>query len=129
MSNNVVHFAIHVDDLQRASRFYGSVFGWRFRSLGPPDADFCQVQTGTAEDSGILGAIQHRRYNVAPKEMIGYECTIGVADVDATAAAVEANGGKMVMPKTLIPGVGWLIKFLDTEGNLACAIRFDENAK
>jgi uncharacterized protein len=33
------------------------------------------------------------------------------------------------MPKTAIPGVGWLIKFLDTEGNLACAVHFDESAK
>ena len=33
------------------------------------------------------------------------------------------------MPRTAIPGVGCLIKFRDTEGNLACAIRFDEDAK
>ena len=31
--------------------------------------------------------------------------------------------------KTAIPGVGWLIKFLDTEGNLACAVKFDTSAK
>jgi len=127
MPNNVVHFAIHADDPQRARRFYESVFGWRFLAFGPPD--FYQIKTGTEADPGILGAVQHRRYNVAGREMIGYECSISVADVDATAAAVEASGDKVAMPKTAIPGVGWLIKFLDTEGNLACAIRFDANAK
>jgi len=130
MPNNVVHFAIHADDLERARRFYRSVFGWQFQAWGSPDlSSFCLVKNEAGEDPGIKGAMQHRRYNAAPKEMIGYECSIAVADVDTTAAAVEAHGGKVVMPKCAIPGVGWLIKFLDTEGNLACAIRFDENAK
>ncbi len=129
MANKVAHFAIHADDLERARRFYGSVFGWSFQSWGPPNADFCLIKTETGEDPGVKGAMQHRRYNVAPKELIGYECSIAVADVDATAAAIEAHGGKVVMPKCAIPGVGWLIKFLDTEGNLACAVRFDEHAK
>jgi len=61
--------------------------------------------------------------------VIGFECTIAVDDVDATAAAVVSSGGTIVMPKAAIPGVGWLIKFLDTEGNLACACRFDPNAR
>jgi predicted enzyme related to lactoylglutathione lyase len=52
-----------------------------------------------------------------------------VNDVDITAQKVEAAGGKILMPKTAIPGVGWLIKFQDTEGNLACAINFDASAK
>ena len=127
MPNNVVHFAIHGDDLQRARHFYETVFGWQFQPYGPPD--FFQIATGSKEDPGIRGALQSRRYSVVGKEVVGYECTISVSDVDATAAAVEAQGGKVVMPKAAIPGVGWLIKFLDPEGNLACALRFDENAK
>ncbi len=127
MPNNVVHFAVHANDLERARRFYEGVFGWRFRPFGPPD--FFQIATGTQEDPGIIGALQHRRYSVAGKEVIGYECTISVSDLDAAAAAVEAQGGKVVMSKTVILGVGWLIKFLDTEGNLACAIHFDDKAR
>jgi len=126
MPNNVAHFAIHADDLSRARRFYEVVFAWRFHPYGPPD--FFQITTGTREAPGIKGAMQSRRYSVVEKEVIGYECTVVVADVDATAAAVEAQGGKVLMPKTVIPGVGWLIKFLDTEGNLVCALRPDEKA-
>jgi hypothetical protein len=33
------------------------------------------------------------------------------------------------LPRTVIPGVGWLIKFVDTAGNLTCAIRFDADGK
>jgi len=52
-----------------------------------------------------------------------------VEDVDAVARAVEANGGKIAMPKTAIPSVGWVVKFLDTEGNLACAVQYDPSAR
>ena len=46
--------------------------------------------------------------------------TYVVADIDATAAAVMANGGKIIMPRCEIPTVGWLIKVQDPEGNAVC---------
>ncbi|NHE55963.1 VOC family protein [Cyclobacterium plantarum] len=33
------------------------------------------------------------------------------------------------MPKTAIPNVGWIAKFLDTEGNLICAMQYDDSAE
>ena len=36
--------------------------------------------------------------------------------VDEYAGKVEANGGKVVVPKMAIPGVGWLVYCQDTEG-------------
>ena len=124
MPNNIVHFAVHADDVERAKGFYGSVFGWQFEDWGPPE--FYRVRTGTEEDPGVRGALQKRRGQSADQPpMIGYECTIGVEDLDATAAAVEKHGGKVVMSKFQIPGVGWLIFFRDTEDNVVGAIRFD----
>jgi uncharacterized protein len=61
--------------------------------------------------------------------MFGYECTISVANVDETAAAIETNGGQVILPKTCINGVGWIIQFLDTEGNVVCAMQYDEKAE
>ncbi len=128
--NNVVHFAVHADDLERARGFYQGVFGWRFQGFGSLDlSSFCKIKNSAGQGPGIHGAMQHRRFNTLSEPVLGYECTIEVADLEATAAAVEANGGKIVMSKTAIPGVGWLIKFTDTEGNLACAIHFEANAK
>jgi len=49
--------------------------------------------------------------------------------VDAVAAAVLANGGTIVMPRTLIPTVGHLIFFRDPEGNVAGAMQFDPHAQ
>ena len=78
-------------------RFYENVFGWKFQPWGPPG--FFLIATGDKDDPGIQGALQ-QRHEVVPGEHInGYECTISVADIDAAAAAVTANGGKVVLPK------------------------------
>jgi predicted enzyme related to lactoylglutathione lyase len=38
--------------------------------------------------------------------MVGFECTISVADIDAAIRAIEVNGGRMAAPKFHIPTVG-----------------------
>lgn len=124
MPNNLKHFAVHAGDVNRAKGFYESVFGWRFTPWGPPN--FFLIKTGTDDDAGVGGALQGRREIVPGKPMFGFECTIGVASIDDTIAAVEANGGKIVMPKFHIPTVGILIFFEDTEGNVVGAMQYEE---
>ena len=43
-ANNVCHFAVHADDVERARVFYENVFGWRFEEWGPPE--FYLIKTG-----------------------------------------------------------------------------------
>jgi predicted enzyme related to lactoylglutathione lyase len=126
-SYNVSHFDVHADNLPRARSFYENVFEWKFNAWGPPD--FFLIATGKEDDPGIHGALTKRREVAEDKPMFGYECTISVANVDETAAAIEANGGKVTMPKMCINGVGWIIQFLDTEGNIVCAMQYDEKAE
>jgi predicted enzyme related to lactoylglutathione lyase len=127
MPNNIQHFSINADDLARARRFYEKVFGWKFQPWGPPD--FLLIQTGTKKEPGIQGSLQGRRELVKGQKMTGYECTISVADVDAIAKAVAASGGKVIMPKVAIGGVGRLIYFQDPEGNAVGAMQYDEAAE
>lgn len=126
MTDKLSHFAIHAEDVGRAKKFYGAVFDWDFRSYPGAD-DFCQI-VGRDGNPQPMGAIQSRKYNALEKDLYGFECTIVVADVDATARAVEAAGGTILMKKTAIPRVGWIIKFRDPEGNLACAMTPDHTA-
>ena len=123
---NLAHFSINADDVPRARRFYERVFGWRFTPWGPPN--FLLVTTGPADDPGVAGSLQGRRELVKGERMPGYECTIAVADVDATAAAVVANGGQILLARSTIPTVGHLIFFRDTEGNVAGAMQYDPAA-
>lgn len=120
--NGIAHFAVNADDVPAARRFYETVFGWRFAAFGPPD--FYRIET----PGGPNGALQKRRELLDGQPMIGFECTIEVADVDATAQAVLDAGGQMIMNKTTIVGVGDLIFFTDPAGNVAGAIQFDSEA-
>src|SRR5258707_1638800 len=109
MPNNISAFAIHGDDLARARLFYEQVFGWRFESGGPPD--FYLITTGDETNPGVLGLMHKRREPVSGTGMIGYECTIGVEDIDQIIRAIEANGGKIAMSKFHIPTVGTGVYF------------------
>ncbi len=120
MINRPTHFAIYTDDISRAQNFYGNVFGWEFNSYGPPD--FLQIK---ADGKDLIGALQGRNYSPISDKVIGFECTIAVTDIDAIEELIKDNGGRVVLPKTEIPRVGWIIKFLDTEGNLVCAMQYN----
>lgn len=119
---NVRHFAINADDVARARRFYETVFGWRFEAWGPPG--FFMIATGD-ESPGPRGSLQTRRELAPGKRMLGFECTIAVDDVDRAAASIVASGGRILMEKASIPGVGDLIWFEDPEGNVAGAMQYE----
>jgi len=127
MPNHVKNFSINADEVARAKTFYARTFGWQFTPWGPPE--FYVIQTGRDSDRGLHGTL-HRREEIAEgKPMFGFECTLGVESIDDTIAAVEANGGKIVMPKFEIPAVGTLMFFEDTEGNIVGAMQYDPNYK
>ena len=126
MKNRLIHFSIHIEDLERAKGFYRNVFNWGFRAYGP--SDFTQITDEDSDNGELIGALQSRTYSPVKGHVLGFECTIGVENVDEIIVKVEQSGGKVVMPKTAIPHVGWIAKFLDTEGNLVCAMESDPNA-
>jgi hypothetical protein len=127
MGNKLTHFAIHIDDMDRAKRFYEDVFDWGFASYGA--TDFLQIKSDRTENGELIGALQSRNYSPVADKIIGLECTIGVSNLDETTDKVKNNGGQILMPKTAIPWVGWIVKFLDTEGNLVCAMQGDPDAR
>ena len=124
MKNNLAHFAIYIDNMNRAKDFYNNLFGWSFNSYGPED--FLQIKNGSDENAPLIGALQDRKYSPIDGKINGFECSISVKDIDQIIAKIETNNGKIVMPKTEIPYVGWLVKFLDTEGNIVCAVQYFE---
>ena len=121
--SRVVHFEIHADDTDRASKFYSDVFDWKFQKWDGP-MDYWLVQTGEESEPGINGGLMKRRdpagrvYN-----------TIGVHDLAAQIDKVTAAGGQIVVPTMAVPGVGWLAYFKDTEGNIFGMMQPDSDAK
>lgn len=125
--SRVIHFEIHAENPERAIAFYQSSFGWHFQKWDSP-VEYWTIKTGPDNEPGINGGLIRRRGELDGKAITAYVCTIDVEDLDKTISAVEKNGGAVVHAKMTIPGVGWLIFFKDTEGNIFGAMQADKNA-
>ena len=123
MSNALAHFSINADNIDRARAFYERVFGWKFAAWGPPG--FYQIE-GCGQ---VMGALQGRRELKTGTRTIGFECTISVPSIDAVEKSVKAGGGKVVLARSVIVGVGTLMFFEDPEGNVFGAMQYDAHAE
>jgi predicted enzyme related to lactoylglutathione lyase len=123
MANPIRHFAVHADQVDRARTFYESVFGWHFEPWGPPN--FYLIRTGPPEDRGLQGALQERQQPLEGSGMRGFECTIGVDDLDAVLERISRFGGTILSQPFVIEGVGRLAFFHDTEANRVGVMQYD----
>ncbi len=105
----VTYFDIAAKNPARAKAFYQKVFGWKFRKWDGP-SPYWLISTG--KGPGIDGGMGLREESSAPAMN-----TVEVHSIDEYAARIRANGGKVLMRKTAIPGVGWFTSMQDTEGN------------
>ncbi|MFX1605064.1 MAG: VOC family protein [Promethearchaeota archaeon] len=119
----VVHFEIIADHAERAIKFYENAFGWKIEKWDGP-MDYWLIMTGDPETSGIDGGMGLRQSDEDTTVN-----TIDVESVDETVKKIEENGGEIVRHKSAVPGVGWLIYFKDTEGNLWGAMESDTSVK
>ncbi len=118
----VVHFEIPADDVQRAKKFYSTVFGWKVEKWEGPQ-DYWLIETGPKEQPGINGGMYKRQAQG------GYVNTVDVPSLEEAIGMVTRAGGKIVLPRTTAPGVGYFASCLDTEGNVFSIMEFDKQAK
>lgn len=113
----VQHFEIPVDDVDRAQKFYKDVFSWNMQKWSNP-ADpsqeyFMFETTDEGGNKGIGGGLMKRQ---SPQQTVTNYIT--VSSIDEYTSKVEQSGGKIIMPKTEIPDVGYILVFMDTENNM-----------
>jgi uncharacterized protein len=113
----VQHFEIPADDVERAIKFYKGVFDWTIQKLANPEdpsKDYWFFDTKDENgNKGIGGGLMKRP---APEHSVTNYIT--VLSVDDYASKIEEAGGKVIMPKTEIPDMGFIMVFLDTEKNM-----------
>jgi len=120
--SRVVHFEIPADNPERAAGFYKKAFGWKIERW-PGPMEYWMVNTGPDGVPGINGGLM-KKGNVTTTTN-----TVGVESVDNAIAAITNAGGKLIMPKTPIPTVGYFAYCQDTEGNLFGVMQSDPSAK
>ena len=116
--DKVVHFEIPFDDKKRASKFYAEAFGWKLTDF--PEMSYVMAETTAVnekrrptEPGAINGGLFQR-----PKEAPHPVIYVGVSSVEQALKKAQAAGGKVVTPKTPIPGMGAYARVTDTEGNI-----------
>ena len=118
MTNAISWFEIPTTDLDRAQKFYETIFGIQ---LVPMDFENIQMRMFPLDDpmSGVGGTLVKTDGFHVPSATGGPLIYLnGNPDVQTVVDKVEAAGGKVTVPKTKISDeYGYMAVFLDTEGN------------
>jgi predicted enzyme related to lactoylglutathione lyase len=117
--DKVVHFEIPFENKDRAMRFYRDSFGWQLTDM-PHAMNYVIANTVAVDDNQMPrepGAINGGLFQ-RPKEAPNPTIYVGVGSVDASIKKVEVAGGKVVTPRTPIPGIGVFARVADSEGNI-----------
>ncbi|WP_316839217.1 VOC family protein [Pedobacter gandavensis] len=114
MSNPVVYFEIPVTDVDRAIKFYNSVFGFEFENDVVHDNEmaFFPLQDN---DSGISGALAKGEIYQPTKD--GVLLYFGTENIQQTIALAVQNGANILFPITSNGEWGFVAEFEDSEGN------------
>ncbi|MFT3909870.1 MAG: VOC family protein [Ferruginibacter sp.] len=118
MDNAISWFEIPATNLERAQKFYETIFGI---SLIPMDLQNIKMRMFPIDDmmTGIGGAVVDSGGFHKPSATDGPLIYLnGNPDVQNILDKVEAAGGSILVPKTEIsPEYGYMGVFIDTEGN------------
>ena len=105
MANPFVHIEIRTRDMAKCKEFYQRAFGWQVNE----QAGYGLIETGTPPGGGI--------FQTPPEVPLGVAVYVGVDSIEETVKKIEGAGGRLVVAKTEVPGMGWFVTFLDPEGN------------
>ena len=91
-----VWYELMTPDPAAAKRFYDAVVGWNIEPRPSGDLDYRMIRRSDGGNAGgVLELSDEMRANGARPIWLGY---IGVSDVDAAVAALEADGATVTVP-------------------------------
>ncbi len=123
-SASIVWFEIPADDVARARKFYGKLFGWEINPMSnSPMPDYQHIDTGGADASPDGGMIKRMQ----PAHTITQY--VLVPSVTKHMAKVEKLGGSICKLKTAVPGMGYFAICQDTENNTFALWEMNPKAK
>jgi hypothetical protein len=111
-----IWYELMTPDPDAAAKFYGAVVGWKIADRPDPLAggqDYRMIgRADGGSAGGVLKLTQEMLQHGAHPTWLGY---LHVTDVDAAVAAIEADGGRMLMPRMDLP-VGRIAMIADPMG-------------
>jgi len=109
-----IWYELMASDADAAKSFYDAVVGWTIGEAVPEYNGYRMIgRSDGGSAGGVLPITPEMEEHGATPGWLGY---INVADVDEKVAAIEAAGGRTLMPPTDIPGVGRIAMVADPQG-------------
>jgi len=121
-ARSIVWFEIPADNVERAKKFYSALFGWKIDKL-PGITDYWHIATGGGDDTPDGGLLARKH----PQQPITNY--VAVSSVEESAAQVQKLGGKICVPKTAVPEMGYFVVCQDTEKNTFALWEKNDGAK
>lgn len=109
------------DDVAAAKRFYGTVFGWTFETVGKG----ARAYTVVRHDGAAIGGMVARDSGGDAGRGGQWIGMMSVPDVEAAAKFVQANSGRIVFGPKWLHGRGEIAVFADPDGAVFGVIRSD----
>lgn len=114
MNNKLVRFIeIPVTNLERASKFYESVFDLTFQNMEMSNAKLAMFCIASDQTNGAL--VQGDGY-IPSKDGILIYLSAG-DNMQLLIDRIPDSGGRMTMNRSSLEGHGFVARFIDTEGN------------
>ena len=125
----LVHFEVPADDVERSRKFYTDLFGWKIEKWPGTDSGDMEYWTVTTTDDkgnkASVGGGMMKRQN-QQQQITNF---IDVKSLDEYSSKVEKLGGKVVVSKMAVPGMGYFAVCHDTENNSFGLWESNESAK
>jgi uncharacterized protein len=127
----IVHFEIPADNVERSKKFYTELFGWSIEKWPggenmPEGMEYWLVTTTDDKGNKALAGGIMKRQNPQQQGITDY---IDVKSIDEYSARIEKLGGRVVVPKMPVQGMGYFAVCLDTENNSFGIWETDSEAK
>jgi uncharacterized protein len=121
------YFDLTVKDAAIARRFFDNVFGWRFEKF-PFPYEYYRITAGSEGETGIDGGMGETKDAPLSESRPMTLLTMTVPSLDICLASIRANGGKVLEPRTVIPGIGWHATCAEPGGLMFGVIEADPSA-
>lgn len=123
MADNAIwHTEFGSEDPEATTAFLGKVFGMQFETS--PGMMGMPYHMAYKEGQPSVGVRQAMEQEGGPSQTP----FVMVDDVSATLEEVEANGGTVMLPKTAIPGSGWMAWIQVPGGPYVACMEMDPEA-
>ena len=116
-NGSFIWYELMTTDPDGAKAFYDSVVGWTIADSSESSAPGVEYRHIRRGDGGFTGGVL--KLTPEMSEHGARPCWLGylhVADVDAEAASIQSEGGKILMPPSDVPGAGRIAMVTDPQG-------------